>query len=119
MELTDKTAVVISVDEPTVIAYLNVYEKGDVWIKIKGCESCGIEDRLYCCGNCVMLLKDTGECRLHLGFNKREKPFHCVTDPPPNICHAWCSLEFKCIEGSRKGKIRRVSDRKGFINGST
>jgi hypothetical protein len=114
-----ETYVVCKVDTPTPIAYMNVFDPGDIWVKTKGCDECSEESRLYCCGNCSMLLKDTGECRLHIGFNKREKPFHCIVDPVPNICHSWCCLEYECIQGPHKGKIRRVRDKRDQIISKT
>jgi hypothetical protein len=110
VSITTEKAVVILYDKPKPIAFLNVYDEGDVWIKTKGCEDCPEDSRAYCCGNCKMFLKDNGECRLHIDDDGRQKPFRCVIDPSPEICHAWCSLEFECIVGPKKGKIRKVKD---------
>jgi len=118
--ITKEKAVVLSCEDPTPIAFLNVYEEGDVWIKVKGCDTCPRESRLYCCGNCAMLLRDKGECRLHLGNDRRDKPYHCAVYPTPEVCNAWCNLEFECIVGSKKGMIRRVRDKRNeFISKST
>ena len=37
-------AVICSLDDPTPVAYANVYENGDIWVKIQGCEACPIEN---------------------------------------------------------------------------
>jgi len=102
-----KFSVVIPLDDPSPIAYLNVYEEGDVWIKIKGCEACLLETRKICCGNCPMFTSKG--CFLHLdpGSNK---PFHCVAMLYPNTYISYCSLEFKCVEGSKAGQVRRIKD---------
>ena len=113
MEMKDvskKLSVVLSLDDPTPIAFLNVYEEGDVWVKIKGCEECPIESRKKCCGNCPLLTPD-GQCSFHLESKKNsKKPIHCIVKPYPNDCLKFCSLEFKCIKGSKEGKIRKVKE---------
>ena len=104
--ITDEKYVVCSVKEPVPLAYGNVYEEGDLWVKIKGCEDCSWENRQKCCGNCPLL---TGKgCIPHLEGNK--KPFSCVIIPPPDKNHGWCSLEFKCVQGTREGQIRKIRE---------
>lgn len=105
--VTQQKAVLCLIDEPEPIAYLNVYEEGDIWVKIQGCEACSLENRKKCCGHCPMFTEKG--CFLHLKDNG-DKPFRCVTKPFPTVCHSWCALEFKCIQGSKKGKIRRIRD---------
>jgi len=102
-----KNLVVCQVDEPSPIAYLNVYEQGDAWIKTKGCEDCSLENRKLCCGSCPMFT-DKG-CFFHLE-QTNSKPFRCVVIPAPNDCLKWCALEFKCIKGNNEGKIRKVKE---------
>lgn len=97
--------------EPTPIAYLDVYDKGDEWVKVQGCEACPLENRIKCCGNCPMLVRDKGECRLHYEGNNVGKPFACIKNPTPDTSISWCALEFKCIKGKHEGKIRRVKDK--------
>ena len=102
---TKEPVVLCLLDDSTAIAYFNVYEEGDAWIKIKGCESCSLENRKRCCNGCPMFTEKG--CFFHLD-NLLNKPYRCVAKPTVNICLSWCSLEFKCIEGSKLGKIRRV-----------
>lgn len=109
MEITKEKAAVCLINEPSPIAFLNVYEEGDVWIKIQGCESCPVENRKKCCGNCPMVCEKG--CYWHLVEGGSSKPFFCVVRPTPDTCLSWCYLEFKCIKGSKEGKIRRVKDR--------
>ena len=99
--------VVCKVDSPDIISYLNVYEEGDEWVKIQGCEVCSLENRKKCCNGCPMF-SEKG-CYFHLELTN-SKPFRCVVKPSPDTCLSWCSLEFECIAGSKKGKIRRVKD---------
>lgn len=102
-----KISVLCFVDSPVPLAYFNVYEEGDIWVKIKGCEGCINTSR--CCGKCPML-SEKG-CFLHLD-NMLNKPYRCVVKPEPQVCIIWCQLEFQCVKGPKKGVIRRVSDRK-------
>ena len=105
---TKKMCAVIPIDDPSPIAYINVYEEGDIWVKIKGCEECSLENRKKCCGNCV-LFTSLG-CLAHLEGKGHKKTFYCMIKPTPEICQKFCELEFKCIKGSKLGKIRRVKD---------
>lgn len=100
---------VIPISSPSPVAFLNVFEVGDMWFKIKGCEACPLENRIKCCGNCPFILKNTGECKLHLEVNT-QKPFNCVLHPSPDVCRSLCFLEWQCIQGSRKGQIHRQRD---------
>ena len=108
-EIIDKTCAIVPLDNPSPIAFMNIYEKGDIWVKIKGCEDCPLESRKKCCGNCPMFTEKG--CFFHLGseIKRSNKPFHCAVRPSPNSCASYCYLEFKCIKGSKKGKIRKVS----------
>jgi len=108
--ITDKTAVVIEVDEPTPVAFLNLFEKGDIWVKAKGCEDCPVENRRRCCNQCPLLIQETGQCMAHLGVGSLNKPFECVIRPIPDKCYSWCNLEYKCVQGSNEGKIRKVNE---------
>lgn len=107
IKLTNSQAVLCLLNDPTPIAYYNIYEEGDIWVKTRGCEDCSTESRKLCCGTCPML-SEKG-CFLHLD-NSENKPYKCVVNPPPDTCLKWCSLEFKCVQGSHMGKIRRVKD---------
>jgi len=102
-----ETLVVCRIETPEIVSYLNVYEDDDEWLKIKGCETCSLENRKLCCGECPML--SSRGCFFHLD-KTNAKPFRCVVQPSPLNCLKWCNLEFKCIKGIHKGLIRRVKD---------
>ena len=109
-----KTEVIINVNEPTPIAYLNLYEKDDRWEKIKSCEGCPNIDQ--CCGDCPML--SSKGCFFHLEKNTySHKPFKCIVAPMPNIAISWCQLEYKCVKGKNKDKIRRLKDKRDVLQG--
>ncbi len=110
MKVTDKKAVVCLLDDPTPIAYYNLYNPGDIWVKIKGCEECDIEDSKKCCGNCPHVMA-SGDCAWHLEEGRSSKPWSCIAWPRPNQTNSRCSLEFECIEGKHKSKIRKVRKR--------
>lgn len=108
-QTNDKMLFLCGVKTPSTIAYLNVYEKGDVWVKIAGCDECPIESREICCKGCEMI-SDSG-CLLHTTLYARgsKKPFSCITIPSPEKHVPYCKLTFKSLSGSKNGKIRRVS----------
>ena len=107
--ITNKRTVLVEMDNPNPIAYFNVYEEGDIWVKTQGCEACSLENRRKCCGNCPMFSEQG--CFFHLQKDGDNKPYRCVVRPEPDICLSWCALEFECIQGSKKGFIRRIKDR--------
>ena len=96
--------IICDTEKTEVLAYLDVFEIGDEWIKIKGCEGCHNADK--CCGNCPML-SDKG-CFLHSN-GTLNKPYRCVVNPTPDTTLSWCQLEFKCIKGTNEGKIKRIN----------
>jgi hypothetical protein len=107
--ITKEKAVVCLLHSPVPIAYLNVYEDGDVWIKTNNCDNCPPESMKRCCGHCPMVAKIG--CYWHLEDKKRSsKPYSCVVFPTPSDCYSFCQLEFKCITGSNVGKVRKVSE---------
>lgn len=110
-DFDDKELVLCHKNLPEPIAYLNIYEKGDVWLKIQGCETCSIESKRKCCNGCPMY-SDKG-CYFHMENDgrKSKKPYHCVVYPDPSSSFSHCQLEYKCIRGSKKGQIRKVRDR--------
>lgn len=110
--MENKLSALIEVDSPTPIAFLNVFENGDKWVKIKGCEDCPEEWRKKCCGNCP--LKSDKGCSLHLQ-KPFQKPFSCIITPSPYVCKKNCVLEYRCVEGKNEGKIRRVTDIRNVI----
>ena len=101
--------VLCTIDNPSPIMYFNIYEEGDIWEKIKGCEGC--KNNKICCGSCPMST-DLG-CYYQLGVNKKtsRKPFYCVFFPTPDQTLSWCQLEYKCIKGKNKGKIRKIKEK--------
>ena len=109
------TTVEISLDDPTPIAFRNVYEEGDKWIKVHGCETCPDKQRARCCGNCRSLTK-SAKCRLHkTGLN--HKPFFCIVwpTPEPDKMFSPCEIVYKCVRGEHIGKFRHVSDKRGIL----
>jgi hypothetical protein len=106
---TEEEFVLCPLDHPTTVAHFNVYEKGDIWVKIKGCESCPWESRQICCRGCPMNT-ELG-CYLHIRSGSRNKPYGCMTaSSSPNCNQTYCYLEFKCIKGKHEGKIRKVKE---------
>lgn len=105
-EFVKEKLVLCSMDGQTAIAYLNIYEEGDVWLKTQGCEACSVENRRLCCNKCPMY-SDKG-CFLHLG-DLENKPFTCVVYPVPGVHIGICSLEFECVSGKHKNKIKKVN----------
>lgn len=99
-----KLLALVPLDEPSPVGFMNVYEEGDIWLKIRGCEEC----ENNCCGNCP-LASDRG-CYLHLINKGQDKPYHCVVHPSPLKHRIDCVLEYGCIQGKHKGMIRRQSD---------
>ena len=102
--------VICATDKQEVLAYLDVFEDGDEWVKIKGCDDCPPESRVRCCGDCKAQNKLTGECVFQLIKSNLSKPFECVITPDPRTAKSFCVLEFKCVRGSREGEIRRLKD---------
>ena len=95
--------------EPVPIAYCNIYETGDVWIKTQGCEACSEENKKLCCNKCPM--NTPKGCLLHLtNIKNSDKPYHCVINPLPTDVKSWCAIEFVCQKGLNKGKIRKVCE---------
>jgi hypothetical protein len=99
---------IIPIEDCSPIAFENVFEEGDRWKKITGCEQCPTEKSRHCCGNCRMKLDNA--CIVHLQGNGRQKPLQCVIDPPPNVTWSWCCQQYECVKGSRKGTIRKICE---------
>lgn len=96
-------------DNPTVVAYFNIFDEGDIWIKTKGCEGCPWESRQLCCRGCPMNTEQG--CLLHLQRPEdTNKPFSCVTLPEPVTTLSYCQIEFECIGGKNRGKKRRIKE---------
>jgi len=117
---TDELLVLCSMQDASPVAYMNIYEPGDIWIKIRGCEDCPWEARQRCCGNCAFLMERGCAWHYEKGDNTKAKPFVCVVRPAPNNASSFCQLEYECIKGKNKGKVRRVRDRTDeLIDGPT
>jgi hypothetical protein len=109
-----KMDMISNIIDPSPIAFLNVYAKGDKWIKIKGCEGCLEENVFKCCGNCPMLLlgKEKRGCSFHFEVNRTSKPYYCIISPNPSVCKKYCQQKWECVEHpdlKMIGKIRRIS----------
>lgn len=107
-EITKEIAVVLSMSEPSPIGFLNLYNEGDEWVKIQGCEKCAWEARQNCCGRCRMLTSKG--CFLHMDGGGQNKPYYCVINPSPKQTLHECALAYKCVKGPKEGLIRRVCD---------
>ncbi len=112
---TDKLYAVVPCDDPSPVAYMNVFERGDIWMKIQGCDDCALETKALCCNKCPVFT-GTG-CNFHESEKySTNKPFQCVVKPTPDQGKDGCKLEYKCIKGSLKGKIRRLNESLDNIN---
>jgi len=95
-------------EDPSAIAYLNIFEEGDIWIKKKGCKDCPTKSREQCCKNCSKYRIDG--CEHHLDdSNGQEKPFICVIAPTPKSRIPYCQIEFECVKGKEKGTIIKIN----------
>ena len=116
-----ETKAIITVENPTPVAFLNVFEPGDEWVKVNNCmDDCPEENRAKCCGNCYWLEKG-GVCHWHTGHlkNHSTKPFWCIVHPLPDDMKTRCPLKYKCTKGTLKGYFRYVKDPKGVLREET
>jgi hypothetical protein len=97
---------IIPVGGASPVAFENVYEEGDRWDKVVGCEGCHGK----CCGNCPHRM-ESGECPLHIRDGMSLKPLYCIVKPVPSSCIPNCQLVFRCVKGTNAGKLRYVCDR--------
>ena len=95
---------VCDVDTLTPVAYINVYEQNDIWIKTEGCEGCPEESRRRCCGRCAFRMEAGCAWHFETGDAMRAKPFVCVVRPFPTKRKVYCQLEYLCVQGLDKGK---------------
>jgi len=109
---TDKLLMVLEYDRPIVVGAMNLYDPGDVWVKISGCESCG--GMSVCCGKCPFLMEDR-RCLWHVEGRRSRKPFNCCVDPHPRHACSYCNLAYECIQGPKKGKRRYVCDPRDIL----
>ena len=114
--MSPQMCAVIPHDDPSPIAYINVFEAGDMWIKTRGCADCPKASKAQCCRKCPVFTG--GGCMFHESNNhSTNKPYQCVVKPLPNQGHSYCHLEYTCIKGKHKGKIRRLNETLDEING--
>lgn len=101
-------------DDPSPVAWQNLYDEGDRWEKIQGCEACS----KHCCGTCGLIVED-GKCRLHLdgpdGGRGQAKPWACCVKPTPDGQMSYCTLVWRCVRGPNAGSYRRKADPAGKI----
>ena len=90
----------------TVLGFRSVYEEGDEWKKVVGCEGC--ETR--CCTNCPALTP-SNKCSIHMD-GPTQKRLQCIVWPRPSLSFPGCQQMFECVAGSKSilGKFRRVGD---------
>ena len=98
---------IIDIKKIAVVAFENVFEEGDRWNQIVGCEACTSEGQ--CCGRCKMRMP-SGDCRLHVE-DPGQKPCHCVIFPNPTQTWSWCAIQFQCVKGSRMGEIIKAKSK--------
>lgn len=114
-KISNKKCAIIPWNEPSPVGFINVFEQGDVWIKIQGCEKCSKERRKKCCGTCPMLTPDAF-CFWHIkAGSSSSKPFYCAVLPTPDSCTPGCKLVYQCIKGSKKGLIRAIEDKRSIF----
>ena len=115
---------IVSIEEATPVAFVDVYEEGDKWVKLQGCDKCSLTIRRECCGSCSYLTDD-GLCLYQIEQGKElldgepsksHKPFWCVIFRKPTRQKKGCALIYKCVRGSNKGKIRSVCDPAGVFS---
>ena len=99
--------VLCEIDTATPISYYDVFEPGDIWLKIVGCDNCSNENRKKCCKDCQEYT-DIG-CGHHSNNNGQEKPFVCVVAPTPKSRIPYCQIKFECVKGKDKGNIIKMN----------
>jgi len=110
----DKILAIIPVDDPSPVAFMNLYDAGDLWVKVQGCEACESERAARCCGRCPHRYSKGCDWHHERGRYK-QKPFHCVVLPIPIACKKGCAIVYECIGGANKGKRRHVTDARDVL----
>ena len=119
MELpTDELLVIVNMDAE-VVGYRNLYDPGDEWLKVKGCENCPEESRRRCCGRCGHRMSKGCSWHIEKGDYTTGKPFVCVVRPVPDACKSTCQQEYLCTTGPHAGKTRRTRDKRDFLTDGT
>ena len=96
---------IVAMNDPSAMGFMDVYDPGDVWMKVQGCDACITENN--CCGNCAARAGD--KCSLHI-LNGGSKPYDCVVRPSPIEHNSNCALVFECTCGKFKGQFRWKAD---------
>lgn len=112
--------VVIDIKGQTPVGFIDVYEEGDEWVKIKGCEECPKEQRIKCCGNCPCITPNGG-CYWQESPEHQKAPrksLYCMITPAIDKFNSNCCLEYRSVKGSKIGKIRRVKDKLNVFQNS-
>lgn len=114
--IKEKICAIIPWNNPSPVGFMNVFEEGDIWVKVKGCEECPDESKAICCINCPSF---TGSgCGYHEGgAYSTNKPYQCVVKPTPDQGKSHCILEYLCVKGKYKGKIRHLNKPLDELNG--
>lgn len=115
---TDELLVIVNMDAETV-GYRNLYDPGDEWRKVKGCEECPEAAQTRCCGRCGHRMSKGCSWHIEKGDYTTGKPFVCVVRPVPDACKSMCQQEYLCTIGPHKGKTRRTRDKRDFLTDGT
>ena len=99
--------IILSMDEPTVVAVENVFEDDDGYEKMVGCRNC--KGKRQCCGNCPFLMEN-GDCQVHIDEGGIRKPYKCIRYPDIRRTMSVCIQEFICTKGSKIGEVRKVRE---------
>jgi len=116
----DRIYALVATDDPSPVGFMNVFEAGDLWKKVRGCEACSLEHRLKCCGNCEFLVKEDGHCDREDNVRWRMgKPLYCCIMPTPDMHISGCALIYECTQGKFTGMQRRLDDAEGLLRDKT
>jgi hypothetical protein len=117
---TDKILAVLPMADPSPVAFMNLYEPGDVWVKVQGCDACTVERSRACCGakpggqfHCPHVMVEGG-CSLHAEHNS-SKPMYCAIQPTPEKTKGHCALVYRCVSGKWISHERHLCDRRGVL----
>jgi hypothetical protein len=110
---TDEMYAIVKVTEPEIVGFANVYEPGDVWQKVRGCDGCS---PTCCPPGCKFLIDN--KCVIHCHDHGTLKPFGCLVPPSPRGQDSNCRLVFEALAGSHVGKFRHKCDGKRLLRAS-
>ena len=106
---TDKMCAIVPINDPSPVGYINVFEQGDVWWKTKGCKGCPVESQKMCCNHCKIFSPVGCGFQADDYISATNKPYQCVVKPTPEQGRSYCQLQFTCIKGKHKGKVRNLN----------